>query len=266
LQARVLLLLHGIQLGKDFLIAGRGKNYGALLCGDRRRVILESGQLIRQRNAADIGTDPVDRAHEVAGMEQRRHTGAAPRIGAAITGNHGEEHRLFAQRGNICRKNGNARMIYGEHQLCLPDAAYGISGFVSRSNCGRELWKSSFEQSIPGSSQCVGLCGQIEFYQAENFKILNLNLGKHIGQIFRQHKAAPAEKAQDIKVAGRKNHGSSHFPARHRNCACAGSGATTISVLLRDFCRLDRWVAVDAGFLPPTRRFKLRKSMELQAI
>ena len=33
LQARVLLLLHGIQLGKDFLIAGRGKNYGDLGCG-----------------------------------------------------------------------------------------------------------------------------------------------------------------------------------------------------------------------------------------
>ncbi|EKC61690.1 DNA gyrase subunit B, partial [human gut metagenome] len=31
-----------------------------------------------------------DSPHEVAGMEQRRHTGAAPRIGAAITGNHGE--------------------------------------------------------------------------------------------------------------------------------------------------------------------------------
>ena len=34
LQARILLLLHGIQLGKDLLIAGRGKNYGALLCGN----------------------------------------------------------------------------------------------------------------------------------------------------------------------------------------------------------------------------------------
>ena len=89
-------LLPGIQFGEDLLIAGRGKNYGALLCGDRRRVILESGQLIRQRNAADIGTDPVDRAHEVAGMEQRGHAGAAPRIGAAITGDHGKKHRLFA--------------------------------------------------------------------------------------------------------------------------------------------------------------------------
>ena len=36
LQARILLLLHGIQLGKDFLIAGRGKNYDALLCGNCR--------------------------------------------------------------------------------------------------------------------------------------------------------------------------------------------------------------------------------------
>ena len=34
LQARVLVLLPGIQLGKDLLIAGRGKNYGALLCGN----------------------------------------------------------------------------------------------------------------------------------------------------------------------------------------------------------------------------------------
>ena len=58
LQARILLLLHGIQLGKDLLVAGRGKNYGALLCGNCRRVILERGQLIRQRDAADIGAPP----------------------------------------------------------------------------------------------------------------------------------------------------------------------------------------------------------------
>lgn len=31
LQARVLNLLPGIQFGEDLLIAGRGKNYGALL-------------------------------------------------------------------------------------------------------------------------------------------------------------------------------------------------------------------------------------------
>ena len=96
LQARILLLLHGIQLRKDLLVAGRGKDHGALLCGNRRRMILERGQLIRQRDAADTGTDPVDRAHEVAGMEQRGHAGAAPRIGAAITGDHGKKHRLFA--------------------------------------------------------------------------------------------------------------------------------------------------------------------------
>lgn len=85
-----------VQFSKNFFVAGRGKDHGALLCGDRRRMILEGCQFICQRNAADIGTDPVDRAHEVAGMEQRRHTGAAPWIGAAIAGNHGEEHRLFA--------------------------------------------------------------------------------------------------------------------------------------------------------------------------
>ena len=164
------------------------------------------------------------------------------------------------------RKDRNTGLIRGEHQLCLPDTADSISGFVCWSDCDREFWKSSVKQPVPGSGQRVGLRGLIELYQAEDFKVLNLSFGKHTGQIFRQHKATPAEKAQDIKVAGRKNHGSFHFPARHRNCACAGSGATTISVLLRDFCRLDRWVAVDAGFLPPTRRFKLRKSMELQAI
>ena len=69
LQARILLLLHGIQLGKDFLIAGRGKNYDALLCGNCRRVILKGCQLIRECDAADTGIDPMDRAHEVAGME-----------------------------------------------------------------------------------------------------------------------------------------------------------------------------------------------------
>ena len=91
-----MLLLHGVQLGKDLLVAGRGKNHGALLCGNCRRMILKGGQLIRQRDAADTGIDPVDRAHEVAGMEQRRHAGAAPWIGAAVAGDHGEEHRLFA--------------------------------------------------------------------------------------------------------------------------------------------------------------------------
>ena len=157
-------------------------------------------------------------------------------------------------------------MIYGEHQLCLPDAAQRIGSFVSWGNRCGEFWKGGVKQPVPGGGQRIGLRGLIELYQAEDFKVLNLTLGKHAGQIFRQHKAAPAEKAQDIKVADRKNHGSSHFPARHRNCACAGSGATTISVLLRDFCLLDRWVAVDAGFLPSTRRFKLRKRMELQAV
>ena len=84
LQARVLNLLPSIQFAKDLLIAGRGKNYGALLCGNCCRVVLESGQFIRQCNAADTGADPVDSAHEVAGMKQRRHAGAAPWIGAAI--------------------------------------------------------------------------------------------------------------------------------------------------------------------------------------
>ena len=161
LQARILLLLHGIQLGKDLLVAGRGKDHGALLCRNRRRVILKGGQLIRQRNAADTGADPVDRAHEVAGMEQRRHAGAAPRIGAAIAGNHGKKHRLFAQRGNICRKNRNARLIRGGHQLCLTNAADGISGFVSRDDCGREFWNGGVKQPVPGSGQRIGLCGGI---------------------------------------------------------------------------------------------------------
>ena len=157
-------------------------------------------------------------------------------------------------------------MIYGEHQLCLPDAAYGISGFVSRSNRCGEFWKGGVKQPVPGGGQRVGLRRGIELYQAEDFKVLNLCFVERTSQIFCQHEAAPAEKAENIKVAGRKNHGSFHFPARHRNCACAGSGATTISVLLRDFWLLDRWVAVDAGFLPSTRRFKLRKRMELQAV
>lgn len=148
----------------------------------------------------------------------------------------------------------------------MPDTADSIGSFVSRGNRGREFWKGGVKQPVPGGGQRIGLRGLIELYQAEDFKVLNLTLGKHAGQIFRQHKAAPAEKAENIKVAGRKNHGSFHFPARHRNCACAGSGATTISVLLRDFWLLDRWVAVDAGFLPSTRRFKLRKRMELQAV
>ena len=96
LQARVLVLLRSIQFGKNLIKAGRSKDHGALLCRDCRRVILEGSQLIRQRNAADIGADPVDGAHEVAGMEQRRHAGAAPRIEAAGAGNHGKKHRLFA--------------------------------------------------------------------------------------------------------------------------------------------------------------------------
>ena len=148
----------------------------------------------------------------------------------------------------------------------MPDAAQRIGSFVSWGNRCGEFWKGGVKQPVPGGGQRIGLRGLIELYQAEDFKVLNLTLGKHAGQIFRQHKAAPAEKAQDIKVAGRKNHGSFHFPARHRNCACAGSGATTISVLLRDFCLLDRWVAVDAGFLPPAGHFKLQKSMELQTV
>ena len=259
-------LLPSIQFAKDLLIAGRGKDHGALLCGNRCRMILERGQLIRQCDATDTGADPVNGVHEVAGMEQRRHAGTAPRIGAAITGDHGKKHRLFAQRGNICRKDGNARLIRGGYQLCLTNAAYGISGFVSRGDRSREFRKGGVEQSVPGGGQRVGLCGGIELYQAEDFKVLNLNLGKHAGQIFSQHKAAPAEKAENIKVAGRKNHGSFHFPARHRNCACAGSGATTISVRLRVFSLIDRWVAVDAGFLLPAGRFKLRKSMKLQAV
>ena len=96
LQAHGLLLLHSIQFRDDILIVGRGKDHGALFRWNRRCVILERSQLIRQRNTADTGADPVDRAHEVAGMEQCRHAGAAPWVGAAIAGNHGEEHRLFA--------------------------------------------------------------------------------------------------------------------------------------------------------------------------
>ena len=120
-------------------------------------MILERGQLIRQRDAADTGADPVDRTHEVAGMEQCGHAGAAPRIGAAIAGDHGEEHRLFAQRGNICRKNRNTGLIRGGHQLCLPDTADGIGGFVSWGDRGRELWKGSVKQPVPGGGQHVGL-------------------------------------------------------------------------------------------------------------
>ena len=96
LQARVVVILFGTQFGEDILIAGRGEDQGTLFCRDCRRMILKGCQLIRQRNTADTGADPVDRAHEVAGMEQRRHAGAAPRIGAAITGDHGKKHRLFA--------------------------------------------------------------------------------------------------------------------------------------------------------------------------
>ena len=148
----------------------------------------------------------------------------------------------------------------------MPDTADGISGFVSRGDRGREVWKGGVKQPGPGGGQRIGLRGLVGLYQAENFKVLNLTLENPAGQIFRQHKAAPANEAQNIKVACRKNHGSSRFPARHRNCACAGSGATTISVLLRGFCLLDRWVAVDAGFLPPAGHFKLQKNMELQTV
>ena len=52
LQARVLVLLRSIQFGKNLIKAGRSKNYDALLCGNCRRMILERGQLIRQRDAA----------------------------------------------------------------------------------------------------------------------------------------------------------------------------------------------------------------------
>ena len=34
LQARVLVLLPGVQFGKNFFVAGRGKDHGALLCGN----------------------------------------------------------------------------------------------------------------------------------------------------------------------------------------------------------------------------------------
>ena len=162
LQARVLDLLPSIQFAKDLIIAGRGKNHGTLLCGNCRRVILERGQLIRQRDAADTGIDPVDRAHEVTGMEQRRHAGAAPRVGAAIAGNHGEKHRLFAQRGNICRKNGNARMIYGEHQFSEPEAShlkalakeaisskstiYQLKNDLEKARQDAHAWKSRYEK------------------------------------------------------------------------------------------------------------------------
>ena len=91
-----MVILYTIQFGKDLLVAGRGKNHGALLCRNRRRVILKGCQFIRQRDAADTGADPVDRAHEIAGVEQSRHAGTAPRIGAAIAGDHGEKHRLSA--------------------------------------------------------------------------------------------------------------------------------------------------------------------------
>ena len=84
LQACVVVILYTIQFGKDLLVAGRGKNHGALLCRNRRRVILKGCQFIRQRDAADTGADPVDRAHEIAGVEQSRHAVTAPWIGAAI--------------------------------------------------------------------------------------------------------------------------------------------------------------------------------------
>ena len=125
-------------------------------------MILERSQLIRQRNAADTGADPVDRAHEIARMKKRRHAGAAPRIGAAIAGNHGEEHRLFAQRGNICRKNGNARMIYGEHQFSEPEAShlkalakeaisskstiYQLKNDLEKARQDAHAWKSRYEK------------------------------------------------------------------------------------------------------------------------
>ena len=84
MQARILVRLPGIQFGENFLVAGRGKDHGTLLCGNRRRVILKGRQFIRQCDAAYIRADPVDCAHEIARMKKRRHAGAAPRIGAAI--------------------------------------------------------------------------------------------------------------------------------------------------------------------------------------
>ena len=58
--------------------------------------LAEPLKFICQCDTADTGADPVDRAHEVAGMEQRRHAGTAPRIGATIAGDHGKKHRPFA--------------------------------------------------------------------------------------------------------------------------------------------------------------------------
>ena len=118
-------------------VAGRGKDHGTLLCGNCRRMILKGHQLICQRNAADTGTDPVDRAHEIAGMEQRCHTGAAPRIGAAIAMQKRQKQRWRRlQLGFFCQKYIDVGGIRCCDDLRQPQSACDIR-FPIRWSLGR---------------------------------------------------------------------------------------------------------------------------------
>ena len=102
-------------------------------------MILERGQLVRQRDAADIGADPVDGAHEIAGMEQCGYAGAAPRIGAAIAmQKRQKQRRLRLQIRFLCQKYIDAGGIRRCDDLRQPQSAHDIRFSVCGSSCRRK--------------------------------------------------------------------------------------------------------------------------------
>ncbi len=71
----------GLQFGQDIPVAFPGKEEDPLCVGKPGRLVGEGGQLIRQGQLADAGTDTVDGTEQVSQMSNRRHAGAAPGIG-----------------------------------------------------------------------------------------------------------------------------------------------------------------------------------------
>ena len=185
LQARVLVLLPGVQFGKNFFVAGRGKDHGTLLCWNCRRMILKGSQFIRQRNTANTGVDPVNGVHEVAGMEQRRHAGTAPRIGAAITMQKRQKQRWRRlQLGFFCQKYIDVGGIRCCDDLRQPQSACDIRFPIRWSLGRRQSEPRGAQNAITARRQIPGFCRFRKPNHLRGAEIHNFVFGERLIEFF----------------------------------------------------------------------------------
>ena len=148
-------------------------------------MILERGQLIRQRDAADTGADPVDRAHEVAGVEQCRHAGAAPWIGAAIAmQKRQKQRRLRSQFRFLCQKYIDTGGICRGDDLHQPQSAYDIRFPVRWSLGRRHSEPGGAQNTIPAWRQIPGFYRARKPNHLRSAEIHNFVFGERLIEFF----------------------------------------------------------------------------------